>query len=464
MNKEKIEKMERVLSESAKYRWGILFLVSFAMATNYYFYDVLSPIQEEIIKLLGSATLYGGIISAYSIPNTFFLMAVLGGIICDKLGIRLTGVLFFLSMVIGAFLTYYGTTDYFNKGGIAYDLFNSFLTGYPPAFKMMALGFFFFGLGAETSCVVIAKIVVKWFKGKELATALGINVGIARVASSATFSVGAWLAEPTWNMPVVFGAIIMLSGFIAFIIYIFFDIALDKSIGQKVAVDRDEEPFRFKDVGKLLATPSYLYIALLCVTFYSAVFPFNKFAVDLMQNKFSMTKQLAGLIVSVLPLAQAMITPLFGWVCDYKGKSASLMIIGSLLLISGHTILSLTSLPPWVALVLLGIAFSLVPAAMWPALAKIVDIKRLGTAYGLTFSIQNLGLFFTPMLIGYVLDVSNPGVSAAKQAGKEAIYNYTNPILMLAFYGLLGLIFAILLKREDKTSGFGLELPNKVKS
>lgn len=457
------EKIAKALNESAKYRWGILLLVSFSIATNYYFYDVLSPIQEEIIKLLGSATLYGSIISAYSIPNTFLFMAVLGGIICDKLGIKITGTLFFLSMVIGSFLTYYGTTDYFNKGGIGYDLFNSFLTQYPPAFKMMALGFFFFGLGAETSCVVIAKIVVKWFKGYELATALGINVGIARVASSATFSLGAYLAEPAWNKPVAFGAIIMLSGFVAFIIYLFFDIAYDKSTGQKVSVDTDEEPFRFKDVGKLLATPSYLFIALLCVTFYSAVFPFNKFAVDLMQNKFSMTKQLAGLIVSVLPLAQAVITPLFGWVCDYKGKSASLMILGSLLLISGHTILSLTQFPPWIALTLLGIAFSLVPAAMWPALAKIVDIKRLGTAYGLTFSIQNLGLFFTPMLIGYVLDASNPGVSLAKQAGKNAIYNYTNPILMLAFYGFLGLIFAFLLKREDKTSGFALELPNKIK-
>jgi MFS family permease len=457
-----MDEIKRRLNDSAAFRWSVLILVSFAMAVNYWFYDVLSPIQEDIIKNLGfSATEYGSVIAAYSIPNTFFLMAAIGGMICDKLGIRLTGSMFFSSMVVGSFLTYYGTTDYFNGGGIGYSFLNSFWSGHAPSFKMMSIGFFFFGLGAETACVVISKSIVKWFKGKELATAMGINVGIARVFSSLTFSVGAWMADPVWNRPILFGAVLMIVGFICFVAYIFFDAAFDRQAPE--AKGETEEPFRFTDVFRLLVNPTYIFVALLCVTFYSAVFPFMKYAPDLMMNKFHLSKQHAAWIVSALPLAQAAITPLFGWVIDYKGKSASLMILGSICLVAGHSFLSLTDITPFVGLALIGIAFSLVPAAMWPALAKIVDENRIGTAYGLTFTIQNFGLMVTAPLIGYVLEENNPGVTAAKTAGEEVFYDYTYPILMLAVFGFIGIVFAFLLKRADKTGGYGLELPNKVK-
>ncbi|MDD5308342.1 MAG: MFS transporter [Deltaproteobacteria bacterium] len=472
------EKVQRALSDSAAMRWGILLLASVAMATNYYFYDVLSPIQDLLQKELGiSPSQYGTILLFYSIPNGFFFLAAFGGIICDKLGIRLTGRLFFTSMLVGAGLTYYATTPAFNGGGPGHGLLSSFLTGYSPALKLMCIGFLFFGLGAETSCVVISKAIVKWFRGRELALALGVNVGIARLASSATFAVGAYLSKPDFTRPVAFGFALMASGFLAFLVYAAFDKRLDRSLP---AEKKSEDEFHILDALKLLATPSYLFVVLLCVTFYSAVFPFNKYAVDLLQNKFAFDKQTAGILMSALPIAQAFITPFFGWVCDFKGKSATLMIIGSLLLAVGHLTLSLTSIHPIVPLAILGIAFSLVPAAMWPALAKIVEEKRLGTAYGLTFSIQNIGLALTTPLIGYVLELSNPKVVALKQqaaallakgagpddpivkAAEAAVYNYRNPILMLSIFGLFGLVFAFLLKRADKTGGFGLEQPNKM--
>jgi MFS family permease len=474
-----MEQARKLLSESAPLRWGVLLLVSFAMATNYYFYDVLSPIQDLLESELGiSPKSYGTIFVFYSIPNTFFFMAVIGGVICDKLGIRLTGTTFFASMVIGAALTYYATTPTFNQGGPGYGLLGSFLPEYSPALKLLCVGFLFFGLGAETSCVVISKVVVKWFKGRELALALGINVGIARLASSATFALGAWLSKPDFTKPVAMGFAIMAAGFLTFLVYLFLDRAYDRSADTGAAAE-EEEPFRVSDVVRLIKTPTYLFVALLCVTFYSAVFPFNKYVVDILQSKYTLDKETAGLLVAALPIAQALITPLFGWVCDFKGKSATLMIIGSVILAGGHATLALTPIHPVVPLAMLGIAFSLVPAAMWPALAKIVDEKRLGTAYGLTFSIQNFGLAFTPLLIGAVLESSNPEIvdlkqraaeaaagpagDALRQSAEVAVYDYKWALLMLSLFGLIGLVFAIFLKRADRTGGFGLEQPNKVK-
>jgi MFS family permease len=197
------------------------------------------------------------------------------------------------------------------------------------------------------------------------------------------------------------------------------------------------------------------------VTFYSAVFPFIKYAPDLLMNKFALDRQLAGEISSILMIGTIFLTPLFGWVADNKGKSATLMYLGSALLIVSHLMFALTQVTPFVPIFLLGVAFSLVPAAMWPAVTKIVGENKLGTAYGFMFSVQNLGLWAFPMLIGWVLEISNPGVADAIIAGQEAVYDYTNPMLMLAGLGVVGLGFAFLLKREDKVSGFGLELPNK---
>ncbi len=457
-----VETIKQKINDSAATRWSIMLLVSLTMATNYYFYDALSPLKDLMHSKLGfSSTDYGVFVSAYSIPNVFLLMAVIGGVILDKIGIRITGFAFIFIQVLGAALTAYGTTDYFLSGGMGFAFFDSFLNSWSPALKVTTLGFFLFGLGAETSIVVISKIIVKWFRGKELALALGLNIAIARLGMAAALLISPWLASGNrLSLPIWFGTLLLGVGLLAFLIYLIYDIRFDKQVKLRDEADPTEE-FKMSDVKDLLTNPSFIFIALLCVTFYSAVFPFVKFAPDLMTNKFGVSRELAGLITSILPFGTLVFTPIFGYICDYKGKSASLMVYGSLLLVVVHLMFSLTNINPYIPMFILGVAFSLVPAAMWPGVAKIVDTNKIGTAYGLMFTIQNIGLWAFPMLIGIVLDRSNPGVAEALASGQEAVYNYTNPILMLAVLGLFGVVFALLLRKEDKTSGYGLELPNK---
>ncbi len=454
-----MEQIKKALNESALIRWLVLILVSFSMAANYYFYDALSPLKQYMGEHLGfSSTDFGRFISAYSFPNIFLAMAVLGGIITDRLGIRITGTTFLLLMVFGSFFTAYGASDFFNDGGPGYDFCQSFFPGWSPALKVMYFGYFLFGLGAETSIVVITKIVVKWFKGLEIALALGINLAIARLGAAMSLIVTPALVSPNWTTPIWFGMLLLSIGFVFFVFYVLIDLKLDRQ--RKIDVT-EEERFRIADIGKLLVNKSFIFITLLCVTFYSAVFPFIKYAPDLLHNKFGLTISRASTITSMVYFGTILFTPFFGWFADNKGKSASIMIFGSLLLILVHLSLSLTMITPYIPMFILGIAFSLIPAAMWPAVAKIVKESRLGTAYGLMFSIQNLGLWAFPILIGTVLDRSNPGVTAELVAKGEAVYNYTNPVLMLSALGLVGLVFALLLRREDKTSGYDLEQPNK---
>jgi MFS family permease len=431
------------------------------MGANYFFYDVLSPLQGKLREVLGfSNSEYGFLVSAYSIPNVFLAMAVVGGIILDKIGIRITGSLFVGFMAIGSLLTHYGSTDYFINGGIGYNFFNSFLVSYSPSLKMMIFGFFLFGLGAETSIVVITKIIVKWFKGKELALALGSNIAIARMGTALAFLFSASLANSTpWNKAIWIGASALMLGLLAYAIYILFDLKIDKQVKNDLTAMPEEE-FKISDLGKIIKIPSLVYITLLCVTFYSAVFPFLKYAPDMMVNKFGFNPEKAGMIAAILPLGTIIFTPLFGLFTDYKGKSASVMILGSLLIILVHLSFAFTNINPYIPMFVLGIGFSLVPAAMWPSVSKIVDHNKLGTAYGLMFSVQNIGLWLFPLLIGKVLDISNPGVTQELLQQGKAVYNYTYPILMLSFLGILGIIFAFLLKKEDKKSGIGLELPN----
>jgi MFS family permease len=457
--------VKKLINESPAARWGIMLLVSLAMATNYYFYDALSPLKDLMHSKLGfSSADYGLFMGAYSWPNVFLAMAVIGGVILDKIGIRITGSLFILLQVLGAGITAYGTTDYYINGGFGYNFMNSFLPTWSPVLKMTTLGFFIFGLGAETTIVVISKVIVKWFKGKELALALGLNLAIGRLGMAAALIISPRLAgESNLSLPIWFSTMLLGIGFLAFLVYIIYDIRFDSQIKTDESLLDETEEFHMSDIGKLLTNKSFIYITLLCVLFYSAVFPFVKFAPDLMSNKFGVSRELAGTITSVLPFGTLFFTPLFAWICDYRGKSASLMIYGSLLLVLIHLLFAFTNVSPYLSMFILGVAFSLVPAAMWPSVAKIVETNKIGTAYGLMFTIQNIGLMIFPMLIGYVLDESNPGVAEALAAGQSAVYNYTNPTIMLAGLGLLGVAFAFLLKNEDKTSGYGLELPNKTK-
>ncbi len=445
----------KTMRDSAVARWGILLLISFVMGANYYFYDALSPLKSTLEEFLNfSSTDFGIVVGFYAFPNTFLLMAVLGGIILDKIGIRKTGFTFIFFMVIGALITAYGATAYFNKGGFMFGFLGSFLPGFSPAVKMMALGMLFFGLGAETSIVVINKIMVKWFKGYEIALAFAINLGIARFGTALAYKVGPRLLEPGWTTPIWLATSLICISFLAFLIYMIYDLRLDRQMKSPVELHAAEDEFRLSDLGKLLTNRSFLFITMLCVTFYAAVFPFLKYAPDFFYNNYGVSREVSGDITFWLPIGTVFFTPIFGWVVDKKGKSATMMIYGSILLLLVHLVFAFTQFNPYVLVVALGIAFSLVPAAMWPSVAKIVREDRIGSAYGLMFSLQNLGLFAVPILAGVILDATNKHVT-----GGEAL-DYTWTMLMFAVFGLVAIIFALLLKHESKTSGYGLELPS----
>lgn len=457
--------INKTLKDKTYFRWGILLLIAFVQAANYYFYDAISPLKRDLENSFNFTNSdFGLFIAAYSIPNVFLLMCIWGGIILDKLGIRRTGFLFVFMMVGGALVTAYGASVFYSDGGFGYHFMDSFLPGYSPQLKMMLLGRFLFGLGAETSIVVVSKIIVKWFKGKELAMAFGFKIGIARTGSWAALYYSKDIAESSavWSNAIWFAAMLLCIALLAFLVYTIFDFKLDKQTKSTRLLSQDEV-FNFSDLVKLLSNRSFIFITLLCLTFYSAVFPFQSFSPDFILNKYGLSQAVSGKIASLLSVGTIFFTPLVGIFVDKIGKSASLMIFGSFLIVLVHMAFALTMIPPVPLLIILGLAFSLVPAAMWPSVAKIVDEKGIGTAFGTMFAIQNLGLWAFPILIGTVLDSTNPGVSPEDVSTGLATYNYTYAILMLAVLGVLGLIFAFLLKREDMKSGYGIDLPSNSK-
>ena len=453
MTSEKIT--QSPLQKLISYRWLILLLISLVIGTNYYVYDALSSIKSVMQAQLGfSSTDYGLIVSFYSFPNTFFLMSVIGGIILDKWGIRKVGFIFVFLCLLGAAVTAYGASGSFRAGGFGYSFLGSFLTNFTPELKMMMFGRLLFGLGAETSIVVINKILVKWFKGKELALAFAVNISIARLGTAGALIFSPVLIkDPTgWTWAIWVATILMGLGFIVFIIYMFYDKKYDNYEKFDVGLAPDEE-FHFKDILYLITNKSFIYICLLCVTFYSAVFPFQAYCPDLLHNKFGLSLEWSGQLSSLIIWGTIVFTPVFGWFVDNRGRRASIMFLGSGLLIIAHLTLALTHITPFVALFILGIAFSLVPAAIWPSVALIVEEKKLGTAYGIMGSIQNLGLFAFPILAGWLLDSSNPGVTVDMIEKGQASLNYTYTILMFVGLGFLGWLFAALLKRNDRING-----------
>jgi MFS family permease len=456
-----MEHIKRTLRDSARFRWSMMILVSILMSANYYFYDALSPLKSILQEHLNFDSHDFGIVAGvYAFPNTFLLMAILGGIILDKLGIRPTGLLFAVFMLIGAFLTAYGASDFYRNGGPGYHMMSSFWTSFSPELKMMSLGMLIFGLGAETSIVVTSKILVKWFKGYEISLAFALNLGIARIGTALAFNLSPRLVLPgQWDFAIWFAVMLLLIGFLTFLIYLMFDIKIDRQVKLNGSLLNKQEEFHMADLTKLFTNRSFLFISFLCVTFYAAVFPFLKYAPDFFFHKFGISRERSGDIASLLPYGTVIFTPIFGWFVDKKGKTASLMIYGSLLLVIVHLMFALTSINPYVLMIILGIAFSLVPAAMWPAVSKIVPDHRIGTAYGTMFSLQNLGLFAIPILAGMLLDSSNPAVTP-DMIDHGAKLNYTSTILMFAGLSVLGFIFSLLLKWDDKTSGYGLELPS----
>jgi len=461
------EQIQNSLRESKTARWLALLFVSLTLVAGYYFADVMSPLKTMLTenpRYAWNGTEYGFFTGAYSwLVILGFL--IVGGIVLDKSGIRFTGLLFSVVMVLGAAINYYALTDTFLNGGFGYDFFNSFMPSYKPSVKLAAVGYAIFGLGVEILGVTGSRIVVKWFKGKELAFAMALQVAFGRLGMLWVFWQSPRLAgtEELVTRPLAFGTLLLIIGLLAYVMYSVMDFKLDQQ--EKIDLSDEAEEFEFSHIGKILGNKAFWYIAMLCVLFYSAVFPFMKYAPDLMVNKFLVAKQTAGDIPSLLPFGTMLLTPVIGLFLDYRGKSASVMILGSLLLILVHLGFALGPASEAFAIalmIILGISFSLVPGAMWPAIPKIVDEQYLGTAYSLIFWIQNWGLMGFPMLVGWALEKFNPGVTDQIHQGLDVKYDYTIPMLIFAVTGFLGLLFAFLLKAEDKKKGYGLELPNKV--
>jgi len=446
------------IRDSKSARWFVLITVSFLMFTGYFFTDILSPLQGLLRESAGwSNTEYGMFAGSYSFLNVFCLMLIFGGVILDKLGIRFTGMSFIGVMILGAFFNYYALTDTFINGGIGYDFFNSFLTDYKPSLKMAILGYALFGVGVEIAGITVSRIIVKWFKGKEMALAMGLEMACARGGMLLAFSASPWMTgdDRIISRPLAFGVLLLVIGFIAFLVHNMMDKKLDVEVAADTSVEASEDEFKISDIFLLFKNPGFILIAVLCVLFYSAVFPFSKFAPDLMAQKYLFSEDLSGKMVGLLPIGSMILTPFFGAFIDNKGKGASIMLIGALLLIVVHSIFAFgpdTKIFAVGAMILLGFAFSFVPAAMWPSVPKIVPESRLGSAYAMIFMIQNVGLMAFPMLLGAVLDSTN--------VGNTGNLNYSYAMMLMVGCGVAALIAAFFLRVVDKKNGYGLDSPN----
>ncbi|WP_216616405.1 MFS transporter [Marinifilum caeruleilacunae] len=450
--------LKQSIRDSKSARWFVLATVSFLMFTGYFFTDIMSPLQGALRDNFGwSNAEYGMFAGSYSFLNVFCLMLIFGGIILDKLGIRFTGTSFIGVMIAGAFFNYYAMTDTFNNGGLGYDFLNSFLTQYKPSLKLAILGYTLFGVGVEIAGITVSRILVKWFKGKELALAMGLEMATARGGMLLAFSGSRLMAgeEQIVSRPLAFGVLFLVIGFLAFFIHNMMDKKMDAEVADDTAAAAEEDEFKVSDIFLLFKNPGFIFIALLCVLFYSAVFPFSKFAPDLMVQKYMFNDNFAGSMVGLLPLGTIVLTPLFGAFLDNKGKGASVMVLGAILLIIVHSIFAFgpdQKAFAFIAMIVLGFAFSFVPAAMWPSIPKIVPESRLGSAYAMIFMIQNVGLMLFPMILGAVLDSSNQG--------NTGNLDYSNSMMLMVGCGVLALFFAFMLKAVDKKNGYGLDLPN----
>lgn len=444
------ETIRKKLSDSAAMRWTALLIVAVTMMFGYFFTDVMSPLEplvtasKEAGGLGWSSDDYGFFSGSYGFFNVFLLLLFFGGIILDKFGIRFTGILSTLLMLAGALIKWWA---------LGHEFDGTFM-GYQMQVIWACLGFAVYGVGCEICGITVSKVIVKWFTGHELAFAMGVQVALARLGTASAFSFSLPFAKSMGavSASVGLGASLLCAGVLIYLVYCVMDRKEDKSAA--LIATELEEGFKFSDLRLLFGNRGFWYITLLCLMFYGGVFPFLKFATKLMVMKYGVEENLAGYIPSMLPYGTIILTPLFGYIYDKVGKGATLMLLGSILLTAVHVIFALpfTSVAlAIVVMVVLGIAFGLVPSAMWPSVPKIIPMQLLGTAYALIFYIQNIGLSMVPILIGKV-----------NQANTDAngIIDYTASMAIFACFGVTAIIISVLLKAEDKRKGYGLELPN----
>ncbi len=541
------------MRDSAAMRWTALLLLALAMFCSYIFMDIMSPIKDLVESTRGwNSTAFGTMQGSETFLNVFIFFLIFAGIILDKMGVRFTAVLSGAVMLVGAAINWYALTDMF-AGSSLETWFNShlnyvplfeemgvapFYKGMPASAKFAAIGFMIFGCGVEMAGITVSRGIVKWFKGRETALAMGSEMALARlgVATCMIFSpmVAKWDGDISVSRSVAFGVVLLMIALIMFIVYFFMDKRLDEQTGE--AEEKDDE-FQIKDIGAILTSSGFWLVALLCVLYYSAIFPFQKYAVNMLQCNLTFTdvdpnsfwagntvtivqycimlvvaagafafnfiknaslkytslgvaivalvtfcymgymRQSAETIFAVFPLLAVGITPILGKYVDTHGKAATMLMLGSLLLIACHLTFAFV-LPQfkgnavggvvvaYVTILVLGASFSLVPASLWPSVPKLVDEKVIGSAYALIFWIQNIGLWLFPLLIGKVLDKTNPQIAEAVKSGamsKELAatsYDYTWPLVMLACLGVAAFILGLVLKVVDRKKHLGLEQPN----
>jgi nitrate/nitrite transporter NarK len=500
------EKIKATLRDSKAARWTALVIVSFTMMMAYFFTDVMGPLEaplttkgklvyfedgtylsadslmkittltneDEIAvgdtyiavyfndeekteskELTVSSTINGlgwsnsdyGIFSgAYGYINVFLFMLFFGGLILDKMGVRFTGIMSTGLMFVGAAIKWYAVDN-----GFTGELF-----GLPTQVVVACLGFAIYGMGAEIAGITVTKVIAKWFVGHEMALAMGLQVALARVGTACALFFALPIAQSIGSVsaPVMFGASALCIGLLSYIVYCVMDKKLDKSIADEDIAAENEEQFKFSDLKVIFCNQGFWLITFLCLIFYAAVFPFLKFATNLMIIKYSVSPSIAGMIPGLLPFGTMLLTPLFGSLYDKMGKGATLMIIGSVLLTIVHILFAMPLLNVWwfavIIMILLGIAFSLVPSAMWPSVPKIIPMKQLGSAYAIIFYIQNIGLSMVPVLIGNAIAANT----------SNGTTDYTIPMLIFALFGALAVVIAVLLKITDKRKGYGLEEAN----
>ena len=449
--------IQQKLSDSKSARWTALLIVSFTMMSGYFFTDVMSPLEPLLtaakedggLGLGWSSDEYGFFSGAYGYFNVFLLLLFFGGIILDKFGIRFTGIMSTILMFGGALIKWYAVGHDFT-GTIAVPFFGTYQT----QVVLAALGFSIYGVGCEIAGITVSKVIVKWFTGHELALAMGVQVALARLGTAG--ALGFALPFAKWmggvSASVGLGAALLCAGVIVFLVYCVMDKKEDASAA--AVQGEPEEGFKFSDLKVLLTTTGFWYVAVLCLMFYAGVFPFLKFATKLMIFKYGVAEDVAGLIPAMLPFGTIFLTPLFGSIYDKYGKGATLMLIGSVLLTCVHIIFALP-FGTWIlavaVMVVLGIAFGLVPSAMWPSVPKIIPMKLLGTAYALIFYIQNIGLALVPVWIGKVNQANT---------GANGVIDYTETMTIFALFGVVAIVISLLLMWEDKRKGYGLQQPN----
>lgn len=456
-----VQKLQKTLRDSAAARWIVLILVASMMFFAYMFVDILSPLASLLNSTRGwDQGVFGTYAAGEYLLNVFGFL-ILAGIILDKMGVRFTGLLSASMMVIGAAIKYVGISDWF--GANQMEWLNSWWTVMPGSAKMAMFGFMIFGCGCEMAGTTVSKILAKWFKGKEMAMAMGIEMSIARLGVfgamwlAPVFASRFALPDGTQSVvaPLLFAACLLVIGLLNFTVFTVMDTKFDKQlveIGEATAVKDPEDEFHISDLGQIFRSKMFWIVALLCVLYYSAIFPFQRFATNFLEETLAISAAEASGMFKWFPILAMVLTPFLGAFIDYKGKGASMMLLGAIIMIACHsTFAFILPLYPsktlaMVTILILGVSFSLVPASMWPSVPKIIDEKVLGSAYCLIFWVQNFGLCLVPLLIGKL---------------RVATDGYLVPMIVFASFGVLAFIFSLMMKVEDKKKNYGLELPNK---